>query len=205
MLPARPAASAVASPSRPASARTAANGKPNGKRVTKPLWRELNPAEQLALAPLAGKWDTLSEAQKRKWLALSKNFPKMSADEQAKLNSRMIEWVALSPQQRARARLNFGETQQLSPDNKKAKWEAYQALPPEEKRKLAARATKPPVTAVAVKPVPPYKLATIPKPKLGEKAAPLSPAPGKPDPNTQLPVRAESPAPGPVPAPAPVR
>jgi hypothetical protein len=205
VLPAQPAASAAAPASRPASARTGANGKPNGKQVTRPFSRELKPAEQLALAPLAGKWDTLSEAQKRKWLALSKNFPKMSADEQAKLHSRMIEWVALSPQQRARARLNFGETQQLSPDDKKAKWEAYQALPPEEKRKLAARATKPPVTAVAVKPVPPSKLATIPKPKLGEKAAPLPLAPAKPDPNAQLPVRAESPTPGPAPVPAPVR
>lgn len=202
------AASASAPASRPASARTASNGKPNGKpngkQLTKPLWRELKPAEQQALTPLAGTWDTISDAQKRKWLALSKNFPKMSGDEQTKLHSRMMEWVALSPQQRARARLNFGETQQLSPDDKRAKWEAYQALPPEEKRKLAARATKPPVTAAAVKPVPPNKLATIPKPKLGEKAPRISLAPpGKPEPSTQVPVRAESPAPAPVPAPAP--
>jgi hypothetical protein len=195
---AQPAASAVTPASRPASARTASsgkpNGKPNGKQLTKPLWRELKPAEQQALTPLAGTWDTISDAQKRKWLALSKNFPKMSGDEQTKLHSRMSEWVALSPQQRAQARLNFGETQQLSPDDKKAKWEAYQALPPEEKRKLAARATKPPVTAVAVKPVPPNKLATIPKPKLGEKAPRISLAPpGKPEPDIQLPVRAGTP------------
>lgn len=197
------AASAAAPASRPASARTASNGKPNGKpngkQSTKPLWRELRPAEQQALTPLAGTWDTISVAQKRKWLALSKNFPKMSVDEQTKLRSRMSEWVALSPQQRAQARLNFGETQQLSPDDKRAKWEAYQALPPEEKRKLAARATKPPVTAVAVKPVPPNKLATIPKPKLGEKAPRLSLAPpGKPEPSPQLPVRAQSPASAPA-------
>jgi hypothetical protein len=110
-------------------------------------------------------------AQKRKWLAISTNYPKMTLDEQAKLHSRMTEWVALSPQQRAQARLNFGETQKLSPDDKKAKWEAYQALPPEERRKLAAVAAKTPSTAPAVKPVPTEKLATIPKPKLGEKPA----------------------------------
>ena len=68
----------------------------------------------------------------------------MSGAEQAKLHSRMTEWAALSPQQRTQARLNFAETKQLSPDDKKAKWEAYQALPPEEKRKLAAGAAKPP-------------------------------------------------------------
>jgi hypothetical protein len=88
----------------------------------------------------------------------------MSGAEQAKLHSRMTEWVALSPQQRTQARLNFGQTQQLSPDDKRAKWEAYQALPPEEKKKLAARAAKPPATAAAVKPVPTDKLAVAPKP-----------------------------------------
>jgi hypothetical protein len=76
----------------------------------------------------------------------------------------MSEWAALSPQQRAQARLNFGETQQLSTEEKKAKWEAYQALSPEEKRKLAESASrKPPTTAAAVKPVAPQKLATLPK------------------------------------------
>jgi hypothetical protein len=120
------------------------------KQRTKPLWVELTPAQQQALVPLAPKWDTLSESQKRKWLALSQNFPKMSGAEQDKLHSRMTEWVALSPQQRTTARLNFGQTQQLSPDDKKAKWEAYQALPPEEKKKLAAKAAKPPATGAGV-------------------------------------------------------
>jgi hypothetical protein len=148
--------------SRPVLAASA--GKLAAKQRTKPLWVELTPAQQQALVPLAPKWDTLSETQKRKWLALSQNFPKMSGAEQAKLHSRMTEWVALSPQQRTQARLNFGQTQQLSPDDKKAKWEAYQALSPEEKNKLAARAAKPPATAAAVKPVPTDKLAIAPKP-----------------------------------------
>jgi hypothetical protein len=153
---------AASSASRPVL--TASAAKLAVKQRTKPLWVELTPAEQQALVPLAPKWDTLSETQKRKWLALSQNFPRMSGAEQAKLHSRMTEWVALSPQQRTQARLNFGQTQQLSPDDKKAKWEAYQALPPEEKSKLAARAAKPPATAAAVKPVPTDKLAITPKP-----------------------------------------
>jgi hypothetical protein len=160
---------AASSASRPVLAASAA--KLAVKQRTKPLWVELTPAEQQALVPLAPKWDTLSETQKRKWLALSQNFPRMSGAEQAKLHSRMTEWVALSPQQRTQARLNFGQTQQLSPDDKKAKWEAYQALPPEEKSKLAARAAKPPATAAAVKPVPTDKLAITPKP-VNRHAAP---------------------------------
>ena len=157
---------------------------------TRPAWSELNPEQQQALRPLSGSWGTISEAQKRKWIALSRNFRSMAPEEQAKLHSRMSEWVALSPQQRAQARLNFGETKNLSADDKKAKWEAYQALSPEEKRKLADGANrKTPPTAAAVKPVPPQKLATVPRsdnqsrpPRIAAGAAsdthavPLSPA-----------------------------
>jgi len=162
--------------------------KPPVKRSTKPLWSELTPAQQQALAPLAGSWNTVSETQKRKWLALSQNFPSMSGAEQAKLHSRMTDWVALSPQQRTQARLNFGETQQLAPSDKKAKWEAYQALSPEEKRKLAAKAPKAPAAAAAVKPSP-EKLAGASKAKHKpqDKSARIAAAPNQVDHNTLLP------------------
>jgi hypothetical protein len=192
------ASSAAAQPaSRAASARPAASAPRGGKGiaaakpVTRPLWRELSAGQQQALAPLAAKWDTLNEAQKRKWLALSVNYPKLSGEEQAKLHSRMTEWVALSPQQRSIARLNFGESQKISPDDKKAKWEAYQALSPEEKHKLAARAAKPPTTAAAVKPVPAEKLATVPRaqpqPRHDARTPRIAAAPNQVDSNTLLP------------------
>jgi hypothetical protein len=187
-------AAALKPASRAVSARnTASAPKPNGKQVTKPLWNELTPAQQQALAPLSGKWDTVSEAQKRKWLALSQNFPKMSGAEQEKLHSRMSEWVGLSPQQRTQARLGFGETQRLAVDDKKAKWEAYQALSPEEKRKLAASAPRAPATAAAVKPVAPEKLAGIPKPRRVANTPRIAAAPGQVDHNTLLPQRASPP------------
>lgn len=131
---------------------------------TKPLWVSLTADQRQALAPLAASWDTLPEGQKRKWIAMVINYGKMPPPEQARLHSRMSEWIALSPQQRVQARLNFGETQQLSGEEKKAKWEAYQALPAEEKSRLAASAAaRPPTTAAPVKPVAPQKLATMPK------------------------------------------
>lgn len=178
---------------RPLPVKAAASAaKANGKQPTKPLWVELTEPQRLALAPLAPKWDGVSEAQKRKWLALSQNFPKMSGAEQAKLHSRMTEWVALSPAQRTQARLNFGEAQQLSPDDKKAKWEAYQALSPEEKRKLAAGAAKPPATAAAVKPVPTQKLATVPQPKQVVKPPRIAGGAHQVDQNTLLPQPAQA-------------
>ena len=146
-----------------------ASALPTGKAsVLGPEWSQLTPAQQQALAPLAPSWNNgMSEAHKRKWLEISKNYSRLTPEGQATLNSRMNEWIALSPQQRAQARLNFGKTKELSkqltPEEKKAKWEAYQALSPEEKQKLAAIASpQPKGAATAVKPVAPQKLATIP-------------------------------------------
>ena len=131
-------------------------------------WSQLTAAQQQALAPLALTWNTgISEPQKRKWLEISKNFNGLAPEVQATLNSRMTQWVALSPQERAQARLNFGKTnelaKQLTPEEKKSQWEAYRALTPEEKQRLAATASpKPAGAATAIKPVAPQKLVTVP-------------------------------------------
>ena len=151
----------AASASQPAKAVAAA-------AVSKPTWAELNAKQQESLKPLAASWNGINEAQKRKWLEVAKNYFNLPVTDQAVMHSRMIEWVAMSPQQRAAARLNFAKTKELSkeltPDEKKAKWQTYQALSPEEKAKLAATATpKPTGAATAVKPVEPQKLAVTPK------------------------------------------
>ncbi|MDO8250468.1 MAG: DUF3106 domain-containing protein [Rhodoferax sp.] len=130
---------------------------------SKPAWQDLTPAQQVSLMPLAASWNTLGESHKRKWIAIAANYPALAPAEQEKLHSRMTEWVSLSQQQRAQARLNFAQSKQLSPSQKAATWQAYQALSPEEKQKLAISATpKPAGAAAAVKPVPPQKLATVP-------------------------------------------
>lgn len=150
--------------------------------------------------PLASSWNGISEAQKRKWLEVSKSYPSLSAADQAVMHSRMNEWVAMSPQQRAAARLNFAKTKELSnqltPDEKKAKWETYQALSPEEKAKLAANATpKPAGAATAVKPVAPQKLAVtskgIPPLTTASPAAPVTIRPGDTLPNVVTPAPAK--------------
>jgi hypothetical protein len=151
-----------------AATAAASAAKPVTTLASKPSWAELNALLQQSLKPLAASWNGISEAQKRKWLEVSKNYPNLPAADQAVMHSRMNEWVAMSPQQRAAARLNFAKTKELSkeltPDEKKAKWQTYQALSPEEKAKLAAKATpKPSGAATAVKPVEPQKLAVTPK------------------------------------------
>lgn len=170
----------------PGTAKSAASA-PARVTVSKPSWAELTPMQQKALQPLSSSWNTtISEPQKRKWLEISKNYPSLSPEEQATMHSRMNEWVTLSPQQRAQARLNFAKTKELSkqltPEEKKATWETYQALSPEEKQKLAAKANpKPAGAATAVKPVAPQKLAPVsPHPvrassKPAPKITPLQP------------------------------
>lgn len=140
---------------------------------TRPDWSELSASEQQALAPLKSQWQAISPAQKRKWQALAKNFATMSGDERAKLHDRVKEWAQLSPQQRAQARLNFAETAQHTTDEKRAKWEAYQALSAEEKNKLAATFPLTPTgAATAVKKVAPHKLAASPALKAPNWAGP---------------------------------
>ena len=162
-VPTEPVVVAPPAPVAP-KAITVAPSKPRAAALAaRPAWTELTPSQQQALGPLAGRWTEISEQQRRKWITLSQNFHKLPAPEQEKLHSRMTDWAALSVQQRNQARLNFAETNKLAPDDKKAQWEAYQALSAEEKQKLAAGATKKPAgAAIAIKPVAPQKMVVVP-------------------------------------------
>lgn len=142
------------------SATSAAAAKPAAP--SKPLWRDLNARQQRALEPLSLQWDSLTEPHKRKWLALSRNYARLSPGEQEILHSRMTAWATLSNQQRSQARFNFAEVKQVPVDERKAKWEAYQALSEEEKRELAARAKPRPGAAASIRPVPAQKLVQLP-------------------------------------------
>ena len=129
-----------------------------------PRWTTLTKAQQQALAPLGPHWNMLSDAQRRKWIALSRNFDHIGAAEQAKLHERMTDWAALCTRRRALARLNFAEVRNLAPaDQLKAKWEAYQALSEDERRKLAESAGGRSIgAALAARPVPADKLVPVP-------------------------------------------
>lgn len=154
------------------------------KTPARPLWTELNLSQQLALQPLAPEWDNLSTAHKRKWLALVRNYARMTPEEQTVLHSRMTGWATLSQQQRAQARLNFADVKQVPADERKAKWEAYQALSDEQKRALAESAPpRPKGAAMPAKPVAAQKLfAPAPVPVSDAKHPPriqLAPPPAK--------------------------
>jgi len=147
--------------------------KPLNSLDTSPRWAELSEAQQKALLPLQTLWPMLDVNRKRKWLVIAQNFSDMSESSQLLAQERMREWAALSPLQRSQARLNFAQTKQLSPDEKLAKWEAFQALNPEEKQKLpSSRMPSPKGAALAVKPMSPAKLTTPPVKKEGQSSSP---------------------------------
>lgn len=138
----------------PARART------SGAAPGSTAWSGLSAQQQTALAPLKEHWHKLGPDHQRKWLALAHNYHRLPPAEQATLQRRMSDWAQLSPSQRTRARLNFGEVRQVPTDEKRAKWEQYQALPEQERERLASDRPKPPVTAApALRPTPPSTLA----------------------------------------------
>src|SRR6218665_116722 len=139
-----------------------------------PGWETLDTAQKLALYPLAERWSLISQAQKRRWLTLAANYPHLSQEEQRKFLERITAWANLSAQQRSQARLNYAVTTGLARADKRAQWEAYQALSDEQRRALAARAApKPRGAATALRPVSPKKLAQVP--------AALQAHPGRPN------------------------
>jgi Protein of unknown function (DUF3106) len=108
------------------------------------LWQDLGAAHRSALRPLEKDWHAIGPEQKQKWIELAARFPAMTADERTRVQARMTEWAQLSPRERGQARINFQEAKQVSPQDRQAQWDAYQALPAEQKRQLAARAAPAP-------------------------------------------------------------
>lgn len=158
--------------------------------ITQPNWADLTPTQHKALKPLAAQWAQLGVESKRKWLAISKNYDSLPPVEQAKMHSRMSEWVSLSQQQRTEARLNFAESKKLPADEKAAHWQSYQGLSPEAKRKLAAQAPAKPNGVAVVKPIPEKKLADVTvAPHTPQQGAKLAGSHQAVNPNTLLPQR----------------
>jgi hypothetical protein len=104
-----------------------------------PSWTQLSPAQQAALGPLHNDWDSLDATRKQKWLEVASRFGQMSPQRQERVRERMTEWARLSPSQRSEARVNYQQSKQVAPSDRQARWEAYQALPPDERAALAAR------------------------------------------------------------------
>ena len=141
-----------------------------------PAWASLSTQQRTILAPLARDWASIDAPRKTKWLEVASRFPAMPLTDQQRVQERMAEWARMTPTERGRARLSFQESKQFSPEQKQARWEAYQALPDTERRALADR-QRPPEDA-GRKPVAGAVVANQPKagaaPPLHSASAPLA-------------------------------
>ncbi|MCA0177213.1 MAG: DUF3106 domain-containing protein [Proteobacteria bacterium] len=155
-----------------------------------PRWAALPSGERELLAPLQGSWDTMEPESRLKWREIARRFPDMPASRQQRVRDRMEDWAHMSPQQRVQARQTFQGSKGLSREERRAQWEAYQALSPEERAALtrpglaASRATLP--SGAAVRPLgspaqqPPHQQSGMPK---------INVMPGMVDRTTLLPLR----------------
>lgn len=140
-------------------------------------WSSLSPTQRTTLAPLQKDWASIDGVRQRKWLELAARFPGMTAEEQQRVRERMQEWARMSPEERGRARLQFLEARQISGAERQALWEAYQALPPEQRRELAKRAEpgKRPATPTMAASAPTTKSSIVRVPPSAPVLKPVAP------------------------------
>ena len=81
--------------------------------ITAPAWRDLTPAQQRTLAPLAKEWQDLPDERKRKWAGIADRFPNYTPEEQDRLQGRMQTWMSLTPEERSRAREQYRNLQRM--------------------------------------------------------------------------------------------
>ena len=111
--------------------------------ATGPLaWTQLSAAQRGVLAPLERDWKGITPGQQQKWAAIANRFPTLPAPERERVQQRLSDWSRLSPQERANARLNFQEARQLSPQERQQQWQAYRALPADQRRALAEQSDR---------------------------------------------------------------
>lgn len=141
----------VAAQDRPTAAPnpSAAPAPPPNAAPGGPAWNSLSPAQQQALAPLQRDWPTIDANRKAKWIDVAARFPRMPAEERARIQARMTEWARLTPAERGRARLQFQEARQFPAEDRQARWEAYRALPEEKRAELARQSAKAPQKAAS--------------------------------------------------------
>jgi len=133
-------------------------------------WSGLTPKQQALLAPLERDWPEISDTQRSKWLSATPTLATMSGEEIKRVHDRIRDWTRLSGSERLNARIGFQVTRQLTPEQRQARWEAYQALPEEERKALAEKALArrqalAEAPARAAKPLPPKSDSRPPAPR----------------------------------------
>ena len=171
---------AQVSPALAQSSPSASHGKATAIPEKKPdgTWESLKPAQQQILAPLESDWDYMLPDSRKKWIQVANIYPKMSTQDQERLQSRMTSWSNLSQKERRIARENYLASLKFPAEKKAEAWSAYQKLSDEQKKKLAESESKKKPTATNAPTLQQHPIspkATLPATVL----APSAPAPAE--------------------------
>ncbi len=139
-------------PAQAQSASSPAHGKATAipEKKSDGTWEGLKPVQQQILAPLESDWDYMLPDSRKKWIQVANIYPKMSPQDQERLQSRMASWSNLSQKDRRLARENYLTSLKFPAEKKAEAWYAYQKLSDEQKKRLAeSEAKKKPTAANA--------------------------------------------------------
>lgn len=92
-------------------------------------WSELTEQQRNVLSPLSSAWDTLRPWQKEKMLDIAKEYPKMDAPKQQRIQHQLVKWSRMTPYERENARKRYQHFMSLSPEQKEAlrkQWREHQ-------------------------------------------------------------------------------
>jgi hypothetical protein len=108
---------------------SAALAQPRKQSAVRPSWAELTAEQQRVLDPLKADWDSLDRDRKMKWVGIAKRYPKLSVQEQERIQRRMQLWTKLTPEQRRQARETYKQLAKQPPQKQKGlreRWAEYQ-------------------------------------------------------------------------------
>jgi len=167
---------------------SAAPGKAPAIPEKKPdgTWEGLKPAQQQILAPLESDWDYMLPDSRKKWIQVANIYPKMSPQDQQRLQSRMSSWSNLSQKERRLARENYLSSLKFPPEKKAEAWTAYQKLSDEQKKKLAETQTKKKPNAINAPTLQQHAInpnSTPPPPAPNPRSIPAEPSGSAPESN----------------------
>ena len=103
-------------------------------------WQSLTRAQRETLAPLERDWPSIEAWRKEKWLTIAGRYHSLTPEQRAHIQAQMTEWARLTPADRGLARIRFVEARGVSATDRRARWQAYQALTPAQRAQYAVRA-----------------------------------------------------------------
>lgn len=113
-----------------------------GVHITRPLWQDLSSQQQAVLQSLQSSWPYLSNAEKRRWLAVAQKARQLDAAAVDLLAERISPWSRLDENERIGIRRLFDEQQAQLQANGASAWQVYSQLSDIEKALWVRRATR---------------------------------------------------------------